>query len=129
MTGRVMGRVFPILDDFERALKEEVSPESLGRWVAGVRLIHEKLLAALEAEGVQPIAAAGDLFDPSLHEALSYEPCRDRRDGQVIEVMRPGYRLGDIVLRPALVRVAQAEADQPESPRGVDEDRTEERSP
>ncbi|MGA2110736.1 MAG: nucleotide exchange factor GrpE [Anaerolineales bacterium] len=110
MTGRVMGRLFPILDDFECALKEEISPEALGRWVAGVKLIHEKILGVLAAEGVEPIADPGHLFDPSLHEALSYEPRSGCQDGQVIEVMRPGYRLGEIVLRPALVRVACSEA-------------------
>ncbi|MGA2821709.1 MAG: nucleotide exchange factor GrpE [Anaerolineales bacterium] len=128
MTGRVMGRVFPVLDDFERALKEEVSPEALARWVAGVKLIHEKLLGVLEAEGVQPIVAPGDLFDPNRHEALSYEPRSDYQDGQVIEVMRPGYRLGEVVLRPALVRVAHAEEGKSDPSPEADEDPPEERS-
>jgi molecular chaperone GrpE len=128
MTGRVMGRVFPVLDDFVRALKEEVSPATLARWVAGVQLIHEKLLGVLEAEGVQPIVAPGDRFDPNRHEALSYEPCGDYQDGQVIEVMRPGYRLGEVVLRPALVRVAQAEEGKSDPSPETDEDPPEERS-
>lgn len=106
MTGRVLSRLLPILDDFERALKEEISPQALERWVAGVKLIHEKLLGVLEAEGVTPIAGAGELFDPDQHEALSTEPRPDCRDGQILEVLRPGYRLGEVVLRPALVRVA-----------------------
>jgi len=129
MTGRVLSRLFPILDDFERALKEDLRPEALGRWVAGVNLIHEKLLGVLEAEGVAPVAAAaGDLFDPGQHEALSYEPRPDCRDGEILEVMRPGFRLGEVVLRPALVRVAcsDSQASNP-SPSGGGEP-TQERS-
>ncbi len=107
-TGRVLARWFPVLDDFERALRESREPEALERWTAGVELIYQKCVGLLREEGVEPIQARGQAFDPALHEALSYESSRDHHDGEIIDVVRPGYRLGETVLRPALVRVARA---------------------
>jgi molecular chaperone GrpE len=107
-TGRVLARLFPVLDDFERALREPRSPEALGRWTEGVELIYQKCLGLLREEGVELIQARGQAFDPALHEALSYESSRDHREGEIIDVVHPGYRLGETVLRPALVRVARA---------------------
>ncbi len=107
-TGRVLARLFPVLDDFARALREPRGPEALERWTEGVELIYQKCLGLLREEGVEPIQARGQTFDPAVHEALSYESSRDHREGEIIDVVRPGYRLGETVLRPALVRVARA---------------------
>ncbi len=111
-TGRVLTRWFPVLDDFERALREPRTPEVIERWVSGVDLIYQKCLSLLREEGVLPIEARGQAFDPAQHEALSYEVSRDHHEGEVIDVVRPGYRLGETVLRPALVRVARAVPDE-----------------
>jgi molecular chaperone GrpE len=72
-----------------------------------VELIYRKWVALLEAAGVEPIPAEGLRFDPTLHEALSHEESPDHKEGEVIQVITQGYRLGDRVLRPALVRVAK----------------------
>lgn len=105
--GRSATRWFPILDDFARALRESVTAENVGSWKAGMELIYRKGVAALEAEGITPIAEeAGAAFDPNRHEAITMEPCPDREDGEILEVVRNGYRQGDRVLRPAQVRVA-----------------------
>jgi molecular chaperone GrpE len=105
--GRAATRWFPVLDDFERALKELPETENLEQWAGGVELIYRKGLAALEAEGIAPIEAAeGTPFDPSVHEAVTREVCPDRRDGEILEVLHRGYRMGERVLRPAKVRVA-----------------------
>ena len=61
----------------------------------------------LEADGVTPIIAEGQFFDPTLHEAISQEDHPDYESGQIIGVVQQGYRLGDRVLRPARVRVAR----------------------
>ena len=104
---RAAARWFPILDDFERALKEKSATENLEQWAAGVDLIYRKGVAALEAEGVTSFRAnAGTEFDPGLHEAVTMEPCPDKKDGEILGTIRCGYRLGDRVLRPAQVRVA-----------------------
>jgi len=115
-TGRVLARWFPVLDDFERALREPRTPEAIERWAAGVELIYQKCLGLLREEGVEPIQARGQAFDPVQHEALSYEASCDHHEGEVIDVVRPGYRLGETVLRPALVRVARAAPDEVDAP-------------
>ena len=120
-TGRVLARWFPVLDDFERALREPRDPEAIEGWAAGVELIYQKCLALLREEGVELIEARGQAFDPAEHEALSHEISRDHPEDEVIDVVRPGYRLGETVLRPALVRVARAAPpDDPAAPEAND---------
>jgi molecular chaperone GrpE len=105
--GRIAASWFPILDDFERALKEHPTTDRIDQWIAGLDLIYRKGVAALEAEGVAKIEVeSGATFDPNLHEAITRESCPDKQDGEILEVVRRGYRLGDRVLRPAQVRVA-----------------------
>lgn len=105
--GRAASRWFPVMDDFERALQERPDPDHFEQWAGGVELIYRKGLAALEAEGVTPIEAQpGSEFDPNLHEAVTREMCPDRRDGEILDMVHRGYRMGDRVLRPAQVRVA-----------------------
>jgi len=94
----------PILDDLERALQSR--PADLA-WVEGIELIYRKLQAILEAEGVKRIEAEGNVFDPNLHEAISQEPAEGQESGRVIAVVQNGYMLGERVIRPAMVRVAQ----------------------
>ena len=62
----------------------------------------------LRKRGVTPIEAVGTKFDPQIHQAVSYEEDAKRRDGEVTEEFRRGYRLGDRLLRPAMVKVAKA---------------------
>ena len=102
--GEIIKRYLPILDDLERALASR--PKDLP-WVEGIELIYRKLQAILEAEGLKRIAAEGQPFDPNFHEAISQEPNPDVESGKVIAVVQNGYMLGDRVIRPALVRVAQ----------------------
>jgi molecular chaperone GrpE len=105
--GQAAARWFSVMDDFERALKERAGTQNLEQWVNGVELIYRKGIAALEAEGITPIEPAQGLeFDPTVHEAVGREICPDREDGEIIEVIHRGYRMGDRVLRPAQVRVA-----------------------
>ena len=94
----------PILDDLERALQSR--PADLA-WVEGIELIYRKLQAILEAEGVKRIEAEGQVFDPNVHEAISQEPAEGQESGRVIAVVQNGYMLGERVIRPAIVRVAQ----------------------
>ena len=105
--GQAAARWFPVMDDFERALKERPGAQNLAQWADGVELIYRKGIAALEAEGITPIEpAAGTDFDPNLHEAVTREPCADREDGEILDMVHRGYRMGERVLRPAQVRVA-----------------------
>ncbi len=102
-------RYLDIADDLERALKSKNRPADgeAATWAGGIDLIHRKMLAAFEADGVKTIDTAGKFFDPNLHEAISQEDSPDLESGQIIEVVQPGYMLGERVIRPARVRVAR----------------------
>jgi molecular chaperone GrpE len=105
--GTIIRRYLEILDDLERALSNR-PPEGEGAiWAGGIELIYRKFLKTLESEGVKRMEAEGEMFDPNMHEAISHEESPDHESGQIIEVVQPGYVLGDRVLRPALVRVAK----------------------
>jgi molecular chaperone GrpE len=107
LTGQIIKKYLVVLDDLERALKSRPSQGDGADWSQGVELISRKLATILEAEGIKPIEAAGAMFDPLLHEAITHEDSPDHQSGQIIEVVQQGYLLGERVLRPALVRVAR----------------------
>jgi len=102
-------RYLDIADDLARALKSKNRPtEGDGAiWADGIDLIHRKMIAAFEADGVKLIDTDGKFFDPNMHEAISHEDSPDHESGQIIEVVQPGYTLGEKVIRPARVRVAR----------------------
>lgn len=102
--GIIIKRYLPILDDLERALAAR--PADLA-WVDGIELIYRKLQFILESEGLKRIEAEGQMFDPNFHEAIQQEPSEDYESGQIISVVQNGYMLGERVIRPAVVRVAQ----------------------
>lgn len=106
MTGNIAKRFLPVVDDLERALKNKPQSDSAS-WADGIELILRKLINSLEAEGVKRMEADGQIFDPSMHEAISHEDSPNHESGQIIEVVQQGYMIGDRVLRPALVRVAR----------------------
>ncbi len=107
ITGSIIKRFLPVLDDLQRALKNRPTSGEAASWAEGIELIVRKLQTILENEGVKPIPAEGAMFDPNTMEAISHEDSPDHESGQVIEVVQQGYTLGDRVLRQALVRVAR----------------------
>lgn len=107
ITGELITRYLGVLDDLERALSKSPEGDACQEWVAGVELIHTKFKMILEAEGVTEIDEEGLRFDPTIHEAISYEESEEHEEGSIIEVTQRGYKLGDRVLRPAMVRVAK----------------------
>lgn len=102
--GNIVKRYLTILDDLERALAHR--PADLP-WADGIELIYRKLQTILENEGVKRIEAEGQPFDPNFHEAIGQEPADGVESGTVIGVVQQGYMIGERVIRPALVRVAQ----------------------
>jgi molecular chaperone GrpE len=102
--GNIIKRYLPVLDDMERAMSAR--PADLP-WADGIELIYRKLQTILENEGVKRIPAEGQPFDPNFHEAITQEPADGVESGHVIGVVQNGYMLGERVIRPALVRVAQ----------------------
>jgi molecular chaperone GrpE len=101
----LIGKLLAVLDDFDRAL-DSVPPEAHDAWIDGVKLVERKLRNVLESEGVTPIEAMGQPFDPNIHEAVAHEDTAEHPDNEVIGEVQRGYRLHDRVIRPSLVRVA-----------------------
>ncbi len=102
---RLVHELLPVLDDLERTLEAAERHEEAAL-VDGVRLVERSLRKALEKEGLREIETDGS-FDPHVHEALLTQPREDAEPGSVVEVVQRGYRLGDKVVRPARVIVAE----------------------
>lgn len=96
--------LLPVIDDLERAL---AAAEEAPQVAAGVALVLKSFRDVLGRHGVERIAAAGERFDPSLHEAVSHVPHPEVPEGLVIEEHRGGYRLHDRLVRPAMVTVSK----------------------
>jgi molecular chaperone GrpE len=102
----VIEDILPVLDNFERTLDAGKAGASLETLLEGVQLIERQLRAALERHGLRPIEAEGQPFDPELHEAVVTETSDDA-EGTILEVLEPGYLLGDRVVRPAKTKVSK----------------------
>lgn len=103
----MLSDVLAVLDDFDRALKAPAPPEA-EPYRTGVELIHRQLSELVRKRGATPIDALGSDFDPAVHQAVSYEETPGAREGEVVAEFAKGYKLGDRLLRPALVKVAKA---------------------
>jgi molecular chaperone GrpE len=104
ISGTTIKKFLAAIDDLERALANRPADDV---WANGIELVYRKFQTILEAEGVTPIQALGQPFDPNLHEAIMQEPSDIYPSGTVTAVLQQGYMHGDRVLRHALVKVAQ----------------------
>ena len=102
----LMLNLLPILDDLERAFASIPTRLAKLSWVDGVKLIERKLRATLEAQGLSPIKALGEPFDPNLHEATRQDK---GKEGMVIGEVQKGYKFRDRVIRPSKVVVGNGE--------------------
>ena len=106
----VIRDVLPVLDDLERAIQAAgLDPEgdSEDGLAHGVLLVFRSLRETLVRHGIEAVEPTGERFDPNLHEALSKQPADGAEAGTVIETMQKGYRLGEQLIRPARVVVAE----------------------
>lgn len=95
-------------DDLERALKNKPNGNEIESWISGIELIHQKLITQMKNLGVERMEVnPGDEFDPNIHEAITQEDHDKFKEGQIIDVVQPGYRISDRIIRPAMVRVAR----------------------
>jgi molecular chaperone GrpE len=107
----IAAKLLPVLDNLKRALESEASVEAsesdeFRHFLSGVDLIHKQLNGVLDALGVKPVLAEGEHFNPHLHEAVVTEPTDDYEPDTVMQEIVRGYRLGDKLIRPSLVKVA-----------------------
>jgi molecular chaperone GrpE len=103
----VLTNLLPVLDDIGRARDH-------GELEGGFKSVGEALEATVEKLGLERFGAAGDPFDPTVHEALTHTTSPEVTETTAVEVFQPGYRIGDRIVRPA--RVAVADPAQPEPP-------------
>jgi len=101
--------ILPVLDDFERAISAVPEEEVNSGWLEGIRLIERKLRTVLESEGLSPIEALGESFDPNLHEAVRQDK---GEEGIVIEEVQKGYKFRDRVLRASRVVIGNGETEE-----------------
>ena len=102
--------VVPVLDDLERAIEAAgLDPEgdSDDGLAHGVLLVFRSLRETLTRAGIESVDPKGEKFDPQWHEALSTQPSDGAQSGTVVEVMQKGYKLGEQLIRPARVVVAE----------------------
>lgn len=107
----VAAKLLPVMDNLKRALEAEASVEAsesdeFRHFLSGVDLISKQLNGVLESLGVTPVAAVGEPFNPHVHEAVVTEATDDYEPDTVMQEIVSGYRLGDKLIRPALVKVA-----------------------
>lgn len=109
--GEVVRRLLPVLDNLQRALDAEriievKESEEFRHFLHGVELINRQLGGVLEGLGVEVVPTVGERFDPHVHEAVATEETDAAEPDTVTQEMQRGYRLGDKLLRPAMVKVA-----------------------
>ena len=108
----ILAELLDVVDNLDRAIeaaRSSSAPDRVDTLLQGVEMVRQQFLAKLEGFGVTRIESEGQPFNPSLHEAISAVPASTpEQDGTIVGVIRHGYRIGDDVLRPAAVAVAQS---------------------
>ena len=105
---RLMKKLLPVLDNFERSLSHAQEANTLDGIIEGIELIRKELLRTLSMFGLREITSKGEKFDPLMHEATARVPANDHPDGTVDEEFQKGYFMHDRLLRPSMVAVATA---------------------
>jgi molecular chaperone GrpE len=100
--------LLPFLDNLDRALAHapKLEDKSYQEWIKGIEGVHKQLFQILDQIGVEKIKTVGEGFNPELHEAVSMDDSKPGSKEVVTEELASGYRLGDEVIRHAMVRVA-----------------------
>ena len=104
---RLIESLLTILDDLDRALESRPNTQQDKIWTEGVGLIRDKFMSVMGREGLNRIDAVGLPFDPNLHEAVASQLTENAPEGTVLTVHQQGYKLNDVLLRPAKVTVAK----------------------
>ena len=104
---RLILKLLPAIDEFNLAIDHASQSDAGASWLEGIKLIERKLSSVLESEVVTRIEVEGKDFNPLEHEAMAYQESDEHRDGQILSVVRDGYKMHARVIRPALVILAK----------------------
>ena len=113
---RLILKLLPLVDEFSLAIDHAAKTEATESWLKGIRLLHRKLYSLLESENVTRIEVQDSEFDPYQHEAMAYQESTEYKEGEIVSVVRDGYKLHDRLLRPALVILARSPEEATTSP-------------
>lgn len=108
-TASTIGKFLSVIDDWDRAMAAVPESEHDDSWFKGIQMIQGKFHNILDQSGVTEVPGVGAAFDPAIHEAVSIDP--GSRGEVVVEVYQKGFKLGDTMLRPAMVRTGDADPD------------------
>jgi molecular chaperone GrpE len=103
----ILRKYLDVHDDIDLAIKNMPDHIKDDPWSNGIQLIQQKLANVLTSEGLEPITAEDNEFDPNVHEAISLEEHPEFESGKIIEIVQQGYKIGERVVRPSRVRVAK----------------------
>lgn len=103
-SSNLIEELLPVLDNFDRALKDQDEEDS---FVQGIMMTRDSLWKVLEKEGLEEIESDGVEFDPNFHHAFQTEENEDFKSNYIIETYQKGYKLNDRVIRPSMVKVAK----------------------
>lgn len=108
-TKNFIGDLLPVLDAYDMAQANKEAWEKVDQnWRMGIEYIFSQFKGVLEKEGVTQFGTLGDTFDPMLHESMEHIPVdEESKDGRVVQVLQKGYKMGDMILRPARVRTGE----------------------
>jgi molecular chaperone GrpE len=99
--------LLPVFDNFERAIAQDLAANADAKFLEGMEMILTQFQDVLSKAGIKEIPATGEAFDPNVHNAVMVEASDQYESGKVTEVLQKGYQLGEKVIRPAMVKVAQ----------------------
>ena len=108
-TENALEKLIEVLDNFERAQKSLENVDDCAKVKESFDLIQKQVYDTLSKLGLEEINAVGEEFDPNYHEAVMQTPTNEHKEHTVISELRKGYKMGDKVLRPAMVNVATAQ--------------------
>jgi molecular chaperone GrpE len=106
-SSRLILKLLPVMDEFNLAIDHASQSDASASWLEGIKLIERKLNSLLESEVVTRIEVEDKEFDPLEHEAMAYQESGEHREGQILSVVRDGYKMHGRVIRPALVILAK----------------------
>lgn len=98
-------KILPVLDNLEKAKRELLASKKLSNYLEGLNQIEKQFQGFLQKEGVEEIKCLGEKFNPNFHQAVEEVGVKDKKSGEILEVIQKGYRLAGRVIRPARVKV------------------------
>ncbi|EUJ33342.1 heat shock protein GrpE [Listeria floridensis FSL S10-1187] len=97
--------LLPALDSFEKALATASDNEEVAAILTGLEMVHGQIVAALKKEGIEPIEALGEQFDPNFHQAVLQDNDPEKASNEITAELQKGYKIKDRVIRPSMVKV------------------------